>query len=192
MNSTHHLILASNSPRRQELLLQAGYEFEVFVRDFDESFPAEMPASHVAQYLAEQKNKNYRALRPHDLIITADTTVVNDGTVLNKPADKAEAMEMLTMLSDKTHLVISGVCISSPEQTISFSDTTEVTFSKIMKEEMEYYVDTFRPFDKAGAYGIQEWIGMTKVRSLKGSYFNVMGLPVHRVYEVLKEVFQIR
>lgn len=189
MNSTHHLILASNSPRRQQILRDAGFEFEVFTRDFDESFPDDLPALKVAEYLAVKKNQHYRPLKPDALIITADTTVVCGQQVLNKPADKAEAMSMLSVLSDTTHQVVSGVCISSGDHEVAFSDITEVTFDEIAQEEMEYYIDHFQPFDKAGAYGIQEWIGMTKISSITGSYFTVMGLPIHKVYQVLKGDF---
>ncbi|MEQ8470994.1 MAG: Maf family protein [Marinoscillum sp.] len=189
MNSRHHLILASNSPRRQQLLRDAGFEFEVFTQDFDEHFPTNLEALEVAEYLGIQKNKHYRKLKPDALIITADTTVICDHLVLNKPADKAEAIKMLSLLSASIHQVVSGVCISSPEKTISFSDITEVTFDAISKAEMEYYIDQYQPFDKAGAYGIQEWIGMTKISAIKGSYFTVMGLPVHKVYQILNSEF---
>lgn len=191
MNSKHHLILASNSPRRQQLLKDLGFEFEVFTRDFDESFPDDLNALKVAEFLAVKKNKNYRPLKPDSLIITSDTTVVCDGEVLNKPANKAEAVEMLSKLSGKTHQVVSGVCISSPDKEVSFADITQVTFDEISKEEMNYYIDNYQPFDKAGAYGIQEWIGMTKISSITGSFFTVMGLPINRVYQHLKRDFNL-
>ena len=191
MNSTHPLILASNSPRRQQILKDAGFDFDVFTRDFDESFPEDLSALEVAQYLAVQKNKNYRPLKPDSTIITSDTTVICDNLVLNKPANKDEAIQMLSMLSGRTHKVVSGVCISSPEKTMAFSDSTSVTFETISIDEMEFYVENYRPYDKAGAYGIQEWIGMTKISSITGSYFTVMGLPIHRVYEVLLNEFGI-
>lgn len=190
MSFTHPLILASNSPRRQELLKQAGFSFDVFVRDFDESYPEELPAEQVAEFLAVKKNKNYRELLSEQVVITADTTVVLGHLVLNKPADHAEAFSMLKSLSDRTHRVICGVCISSPKKQVAFTEITEVTFGHISDEEINFYIEEYQPFDKAGAYGIQEWIGQTKVVSIKGSYFNVMGLPTHRVYEVLKSEFQ--
>ncbi len=191
MNSIHPLMLASNSPRRQQLLRDAGFEFEVFTQDFNEDFPGDLKATKVAEYLAVQKNRNYRPLKPKHLIITSDTTVICGQEVLNKPADKAEALRMLSMLSNRTHQVVTGVCIASPNQQVRFSDTTEVTFDPISASEMNYYIDQFQPFDKAGAYGIQEWIGMTKISSITGSYFTVMGLPIHLVYQTLKNVFQV-
>lgn len=191
MNSPHHLILASNSPRRQELLKQAGFSFDVFTRAFDEQFPASLPAEEVAEYLARQKNENYRKLLADETVITADTTVVLGDQVINKPGNREEAFRMLRSLSGKSHLVISGVCISTPEKSIAFSDTTEVVFHPISDNEIAYYIDTFKPFDKAGAYGIQEWIGLTKVKELKGSFYNVMGLPVSQVYQLLHEEFNI-
>ncbi|WP_421895591.1 Maf family protein [Marinoscillum sp.] len=190
MNFTHPLILASNSPRRRELLKQAGFTFDVFVRDFDESFPEEMPAEQVAEFLAVKKNKNYRELLDEQVVITADTTVVLGRQVLNKPTDHSEAFRMLKSLSGNTHQVICGVCISSPSKQIAFTEITEVTFGQISDEEINFYIEEYQPFDKAGAYGIQEWIGQAKVVSIKGSYFNVMGLPTHKVYEVLKSEFK--
>jgi len=186
MNSTPHLILASNSPRRQQLLRDCGFEFEVFVRDFDETFPEEMPAHEVAEFLAVEKNKHYRPLKPDAIIITADTTVVLENEVLNKPGDEAHAYEMLSKLSGKTHQVISGVCISSPDHLSSFSDITSVTFRPMSDEDIWYYIKNFKPFDKAGSYGIQEWIGMTQIESINGSYFNVMGLPTLNTSSILK------
>lgn len=191
MNSTPRLILASNSPRRQELLRNAGFRFEVFTRDFEENFPDTLAPAEVAEYLAKQKNENYRKLLGNETVITSDTTVVLDESVLNKPLNRQNAFVMLKSLSAKTHLVISGVCISSPEKVISFSDTTEVTFFPLSDDEINYYIDNYKPFDKAGAYGIQEWIGLTKVKELKGSFYNVMGLPVSEVYRVLKEEFDL-
>lgn len=183
------LILASNSPRRQALLKECGFEFDVFVSDFEESFPDELQAGQVAEFLAIGKNKHYRTLKPEAVILTADTTVIRDAQVLNKPADRREAFEMLRSLSGRTHLVVCGVCISSPDELVAFSERTEVSFDKITPEEINFYIDTFQPFDKAGAYGIQEWIGMAKIREIRGSYYNVMGLPTHLVYKILKSNF---
>lgn len=191
MNSIHNLILASNSPRRKELMLQAGFKFQVVTYDFDESFPNTLSTSDIAKYLAEEKNKFYRSKLENQTIITADTTVIVDETVYNKPIDKNDAVKMIQMLSGKTHEVISGVCISTLEKKISFSATTKVTFSNISKEETEYYIDNYKPFDKAGAYGIQEWIGLTQIKSIEGSYFNVVGLPIHEVYDILSSEFNI-
>lgn len=191
MNSIHHLILASNSPRRQELLKQAGYKFQVVTYEFDEVIPREMEATATAEYLALEKNKFYRSKLENQIIITADTTVVMDGKVFNKPKNTTEAQKMIHSFSGKTHEVISGVCISSLKKTIAFSDSTKVTFDDISKKESAFYIEQFNPMDKAGAYGIQEWIGLCKIQSITGSYFNVVGLPVHRLYQVLKNDFGI-
>lgn len=185
----HKLILASNSPRRQELLRLTGFDFEVFVRDFDEHFPSNIPSHDVAEYLAKEKNRYYRSLLGDQLVITADTTVVLGYEVLNKPINEAQAFEMLSKLSNNTHEVISGVSISALEKEFSFSDITKVHFDKLTDEEIRHYIENYKPFDKAGAYGIQEWIGMTKISSIQGSYYNVMGLPTHKVYQVLKKEF---
>lgn len=189
MNSIPRLILASNSPRRQELLKKAGFQFDVFTRDFDEHFPESMSARDVAKFLAIQKNQKYRELLKQEIIITSDTTVVAGDKVLNKPTDRNEAQEMLKSLSDKSHLVISGVCISSTDKTMAFDEVTEVVFHPLSEQEINYYIDHFKPYDKAGAYGIQEWIGLTKVREIRGSFYNVVGLPVDKVYTVLKTDF---
>ncbi|MFY0598688.1 MAG: septum formation protein Maf [Cyclobacteriaceae bacterium] len=191
MNSIHHLILASNSPRRKELMLQAGYEFQVVTYDFEEVLPENILAQEAAAYLAEEKNKFYRSKLENQTIITSDTTVIYNDEVYNKPTDKADASRMLQTLSGKTHEVISGVCISNLQKNISFSVTTKVVFSEMINEEIDYYIEKFKPFDKAGAYGIQEWIGLTKIESIEGSYFNVVGLPIQEVYEVLRKEFGI-
>jgi septum formation protein len=192
MSSTPLLILASNSPRRQELLKLSGFEFEVFVRDFPEDFPDDMDVYQVAEFLAEQKNKHYRLLRPEALILTADTTVIANQQVINKPKDFNDAVEMLGILSGNTHQVVSGVCISSPDKKISFSETTEVTFAELSKGDIENYINQYKPFDKAGSYGIQESIGLTHIESIKGSFYNVMGLPTHKVYKILANEFGVK
>lgn len=215
------IILASNSPRRKELLAGLDIPFEVkVIQGIDESFPESLPAYDTAQYIAVKKAQAYRPLldsaishqesssdlhetsagiENHELLIlTADTVVIapsseeqNDqegkGIILGKPKDAADASRMLEMLSGKTHHVVTGVCITSLEKQRQFSVVTEVTFKKLSKEEIDYYVEHYKPFDKAGAYGIQEWIGYIGCTSLKGSYFNVMGLPVQRIYEELKK-----
>lgn len=191
MNSIPRLILASNSPRRQELLKNAGFTFDVYTSDLHEDFPDALPAFEVAEYLARQKNSHYRKLLKEGIIITSDTTVVLNGKVLNKPSDRQDAFGMLKSLSAKTHQVISGVCISSPEKTISFREITEVTFHALSEGEISYYIDHYKPYDKAGAYGIQEWVGLTKVEKIKGSFYNVMGLPVSQVYQVLTDDFDV-
>ncbi|MFT6865592.1 MAG: septum formation protein [Cyclobacteriaceae bacterium] len=191
MNSAHHLILASGSPRRKELLQKAGYKFEVVSYDFDEILPEAIQASDAAEYLAKEKNTFYRSKLENQVIITSDTTVVLDNKVYNKPKDAEEALEMIRLFSGKSHEVISGVCISSLQKTISFSSKTVVTFSEINNVEAQFYVDQFKPFDKAGAYGIQEWIGLTKISKVEGSFFNVVGLPIQELYDILKKEFDI-
>ena len=184
----YRIVLASNSPRRHELLAGLGIDFEVKVMpDIDESYPDTINASEVAQFIAEKKAQAYLTMLHDDsLVITADTVVIVDNLILGKPKDEADAAEMLKAISGRSHHVVTGVCITTKDSQRSFSVTTEVTFAPLSPEEIEYYVRKYRPFDKAGAYGIQEWIGYIGVTSLSGSYFNVMGLPVQRIYSELK------
>jgi septum formation protein len=179
------IILASSSPRRQHLLKEAGFEFTVEKPDLDESFPDNLPVQQVAKYLAEKKAEVFRLNIANEIIVTADTVVILGNRILNKPADRAEAIEMLQSLSGKTHLVMTGVCILSKEKEIAFDDTTEVTFARLTETEIEFYIDTHKPFDKAGSYGAQDFIGMIAIEKIVGSYFNVMGLPIHKVYQHL-------
>lgn len=180
------LILSSNSPRRKELLAGLDIPFEVLVMDgIDETYPNTLPTNEIAEFIARKKAEAY-TVDNGEVVITADTIVVLEDKVMGKPADEAEASEMLRMLSGKTHHVITGVCLKGYDKQKSFSVFSEVTFKKLTEEEINYYVSNYKPFDKAGAYGIQEWIGYIGVTSLKGSYFNVMGLPVQRIYEELK------
>lgn len=169
----------------------SGFKFQVFTRDLDESFPEDLPVREVAEFLSRKKNGFYRSFFANEVILTADTTVVLGDIILNKPADVQDAKRMIGLLSGNTHEVVTGVCISSETKTISFSEKTEVTFHPFTSGEIEYYIEIARPFDKAGAYGVQDWLGMVKVKELKGSFYNVMGLPVDRVYEVLKTDFGI-
>jgi septum formation protein len=191
MNSIHHLILASNSPRRQELMKQAGFQFQIVTYDFEEILPRTIPPTEAAEYLAKEKNAFYRSKLENQVIITADTTVVLDNKVFNKPKNVTEAQQMIHAFSGKTHEVISGVCVSNLKKCISFTDITSVTFDDISKKESAYYIEKYNPMDKAGAYGIQEWIGLTKISNISGSYFNVVGLPIHRLYQILKNDFGI-
>lgn len=187
MNFSRPLILASSSPRRQFLMKEAGFEFVIQSPDVDESFPPEMPVENIPTYLAEKKA---RALQPHitnQIIVASDTVVILANRVLNKPADRAEAISMIEALSGKRHLVITGVCLLSSEKVDCFEDRTEVTFKKLTRAEIEYYIDTCKPFDKAGAYGAQDWLGMVGIEKINGSYFTVMGLPMHKVYEHLQQ-----
>lgn len=189
-NSKYHIILASNSPRRRELLAGIDVAFEVRVIDgIDESYPAGLPARDIAEYIARKKAQVYReTLAKDELIITADTVVILNDEVMGKPHDEADARRMLHELSGRTHQVVTGVVLTTSEQQKAFSVVTDVTFKQLIDAEIDYYVSTYRPMDKAGAYGIQEWIGHIGVTALRGSYFNVMGLPVQRIYEALQRM----
>ncbi len=189
MTISRPLILASSSPRRQYLMKEAGFTFTVEKPDVEETFPSEMPVDQVAKYLAAKKAEYFRPDIHDEIIVTADTVVILGNKILNKPQDRADAINMLTMLSGKTHLVVTGVCIVSKEKEESFDDTTEVTFKTLSKQEIEYYVDNYKPFDKAGAYGAQDWIGLVAIEKIVGSYFNVMGLPIHKVHQHLTTNF---
>lgn len=190
MNNSYKIILASNSPRRKELLEGIDIPFEVRVIDgIDESYPDTLPTKDIAEYISKKKAVAYRQTMASDeLVITADTIVVLGSQVMGKPKDTNEACSMLRQLSGKTHQVITGVTLTTMERQVSFSVETDVTFKVLSDEEIEYYVSHYRPFDKAGAYGIQEWIGHIGVTGMSGSYFNVMGLPVQRIYEALKTI----
>lgn len=190
MNNSYKIILASNSPRRKELLEGIDIPFEVRVIDgIDESYPDTLPTKDIAEYISKKKAVAYRQTMASDeLVITADTIVVLGSQVMGKPHNTDEACSMLRQLSGKTHQVITGVTLTTMERQVSFSVETDVTFKVLSDEEIEYYVSHYRPFDKAGAYGIQEWIGHIGVTGMSGSYFNVMGLPVQRIYEALKTI----
>jgi septum formation protein len=185
--SKYHIILASNSPRRRELLAGLGIDFEVKVLpDINESYPHSLPVVDIAQYIAREKAAAYRPLmRANDLIVTADTVVIAGDEVMGKPADAADARRMLRKLSGKVHQVTTGVCLTTLTKQRDFSVTTHVSFKMLTDEEIDFYINRYKPFDKAGAYGIQEWIGYIGVTGLQGSYFNVMGLPVQRIYTEL-------
>lgn len=184
----YELVLASKSPRRSELLSLLGVQFSVIVpADVDESYPADMPAEQVPEYLARIKAQAYldTLYKPRQLVIAADTVVICDGKVLGKPHDADEAREMLLMLAGKTHRVVSGVAVTAGDEIRSFSSATDVTFDHLTELEINDYVTHYAPFDKAGAYGIQEWIGAVAICGIKGSFYNVMGLPVHPLYKLL-------
>ena len=183
----YKIILASNSPRRKELLAGIDVQFEVrVIQDIDESYPADLPTKDIAEYISHKKAAVYQQqMAPDELIITADTIVVLGNEVMGKPHDEADARRMLGELSGRTHQVITGVTLTTIQKQISFSVETDVTFKALSDSEIDYYVSHYEPFDKAGAYGIQEWIGHIGVTGLHGSYFNVMGLPVQRIYEAL-------
>ena len=186
------LILASNSPRRRELLAGLGYPYEVRVLDgIDESYPETLRGSEVAAYISRAKAEAYRKQMADDeVIITADTIVCLDDKVLGKPADEAQAVAMLRSLSGRVHQVYTGVTIVTSTGNSTFVSRTDVTFAALTEEEIQYYVARFHPMDKAGSYGIQEWIGYVGVERIEGSYFNVMGLPVQRLYTELKNILE--
>ena len=186
------IILASNSPRRRELLGGLGYTYEVRILDgIDESYPEALKGSEVAAYISRVKANAYRTTMADDeIIITADTIVCLDDKVLGKPADEVEAMAMLRNLSGRTHQVYTGVTIVAAEASSTFVSRSDVTFAPLKDEEIRHYVTNYRPMDKAGAYGIQEWIGYIGVERIEGSYFNVMGLPVQRLYAELKKYLE--
>lgn len=188
VSDRYHIVLASNSPRRKELLGGLDIPFEVRVLSgIDESYPQNLPTKDIAGYISQKKAAAYQQTMSDDeLIITADTIVILGQKVMGKPKDTDEAVEMLHELSGKTHQVITGVCLTTKERQVAFSVKTDVTFKKLSDKEIRYYVDHYHPLDKAGAYGIQEWIGHIGVTGMNGSYFNVMGLPVQRIYEALK------
>jgi septum formation protein len=183
----YKIILASNSPRRKELLAGIDVQFEVrVIQDIDESYPSDLPTKNIAEYISHKKAAVYQQqMAPDELIITADTIVVLGNEVMGKPHDEADARRMLRELSGRTHQVITGVTLTTIEKQTSFSVETDVTFKQLSDSEIDYYISHYKPFDKAGAYGIQEWIGHIGVTGLQGSYFNVMGLPVQRIYEAL-------
>ncbi|MDR0873286.1 MAG: Maf-like protein [Prevotellaceae bacterium] len=184
----YNIILASNSPRRHELLRGLDIRFEVRTTGgIDESYPADLQGEQIPLHIAEKKADFFQpSLNRNDILITADTVVLIDGAVFGKPQDKADARRMLTQLSGRTHRVITGVCLSRQYSRKAFAATTDVTFAELSDEEIDYYLDLYRPYDKAGAYGVQEWIGYVAVESINGSFYNVMGLPVHKLYKELK------
>lgn len=186
----HRLLLASASPRRRELLRFLGAEVEnAPLIEVDETYPADLPAEQVPEYLSRLKAEPYRAaLRPDEVLVTADTVVINRGKVVGKPHSEEEAVEMLRSLSGHAHRVVTGVTLSTTEGSHSFSEHTDVEFAPLTDDEIRTYVERFRPLDKAGAYGIQEWIGYIGVKGITGDYYNVMGLPLHALYTNLKAI----
>lgn len=185
---SYNIILASKSPRRQELLKGIGVPFSIITKDIDESFSANISPYDVAPYLSVKKAKAFEEneLPENYMVITADTVVVVDDEILGKPKDAEEARQMLRLISGKRHSVITGVSIRTKDKIKTFSAMSKVSFDTLGEEEIDYYVNNFKPFDKAGAYGIQEWIGYIGVSSVEGSYFNVMGLPTQKLYKMLK------
>lgn len=186
----YHIILASNSPRRRELLSGLGLDYEVrTLPGIDESYPDTLQGEEIPVYISSKKASAYLdALKDNELLITADTIVWLNGRVLGKPADEDEARQMLRDLSGKTHQVITGVTLATTTFQKSFASVSQVTFASLTEEEISYYVTHYHPMDKAGSYGVQEWIGFIGVERIEGSYFNVMGLPVQRLYNELKKL----
>ena len=186
----YKVILASGSPRRRELMAGLGVNYEVrILPDVDESYPDTLQGEEIPLYIAKEKADAYiPMMQPDELIITADTIVWLDGKVLGKPRDREDALQMLRTMSGRTHEVFTGVCITTTDWQRSFTAQTEVRFATLSEDEIIYYVDNFKPMDKAGAYGVQEWIGFIGVENISGSYYNIMGIPVQRIYNELKRL----
>ena len=182
------ILLGSNSPRRKELLQSLGFDFEVVSIDCDEVFPENLSVENIAGYLSELKADAYRNLEKNEILLTSDTIVTFEGKVLGKPKNREEAVEMLQHLSGKTHQVYTGISFKTSENIITKTDVAEVEFTEISNDEMDFYIKKYQPFDKAGSYGIQEWLGMAKISRINGSFYTIMGLPTHLVYETLKEL----
>ncbi len=184
----YHIILASKSPRRQELLRGMGVDFEILTKETPENYPADLPLDEVPKFLSLQKSMAFadNELPADFLLITSDTVVICEGEILGKPKDREDAARMLQLLSGKTHHVVTGVTVRSAERTESFAVRSNVTFADLEQDEIDYYIEHCRPFDKAGAYGIQEWIGYVGISGLEGSFYNVMGLPTRKLYQCLK------
>jgi septum formation protein len=185
----YEVILASASPRRKQLLEQMDIEFTIVPKDIHEDFPSDMNPVEVAEYLSRKKADAFSTIEIADrtLLIAADTIVAIQDEILGKPADKQEAAKMLSMLSGKTHLVVTGVTLRTIKHTVTFSSSTQVTFNELQAAEIDYYLEHYQPFDKAGAYGIQEWIGHMAISKIEGSYYNVMGLPTNELHRELEK-----
>lgn len=183
----YKIVLASGSPRRQQFFKDFGLEFEIRLREIEEVYPLNLKADEITDYLAELKGKAFEGdLKENEILITSDTIVWHNNQALGKPKDAADACQMLEKLSNSTHQVITSVSFKTTENVTTLHDYTEVTFSELTNEMIHYYVDNFKPMDKAGSYGIQDWIGLVGVKSISGSYTNVMGLPTHLVYDFFK------
>jgi len=186
--NNHNIILASGSPRRQNFFQELGIPFTIDVRKIIENYPKELKGTEITDYLAQLKASVFKELSETDILITSDTIVWKEGNAMEKPKDAKHAKEMLADLSGKFHEVITSVCFTGTDFQKTVNETTKVWFSDISEEEINYYVDTYQPFDKAGAYGIQEWIGYIGIDKIEGSFFNVMGLPTRLVYKTLLEL----
>ena len=184
----YHFILASKSPRRQQLLQSLGIQFDVQIKEVDEIYPSSLSVSEIPVYLAKLKAVPFLSeLKPNDLLITADTIVSFQNKVLGKPKSKEQAIQMLRQLSGNEHQVITGVCLSSSAKQNVFFSQSNLQFKKLTAQEIDYYISEYKPFDKAGAYGIQEWIGTIGITHIEGSFYNVMGLPIQKLYEEIQK-----
>ncbi|MCD1115486.1 Maf family nucleotide pyrophosphatase [Chryseobacterium turcicum] len=182
------ILLASQSPRRKELLSNLGFDFEVVKIDCEEILPEHIKIEEAAAYLSELKANAFRILQKDEVLLTADTVVTNENTFLGKPKDEMEAKEMIQSLSGKTHQVYTGITIKTLDKTITETDVADVEFEEISNEEIDFYIKNYKPFDKAGSYGIQEWLGMAKIKKINGSFYTIMGLPTHLVYKILRKL----
>jgi septum formation protein len=182
------ILLASQSPRRKELLSSLGFDFEVVKIDCEEILPEHIDIGEAAAYLSELKADEFRKLEADEVLITADTVVAIDNQILGKPKDEEDAKNMLQKLSGRTHQVFTGISIKTLDKTITETDVADVEFDEISDEEIDFYVKNYKPFDKAGSYGIQEWLGMAKIKKMTGSFYTIMGLPTHLVYKILNKI----
>ena len=190
LDKKYELILASKSPRRSQLLSQAGIPFRIQTQEVEENYPDDMPVEQVPVYLAQKKANAARSFlkEDHEIILAADSVVILDGKIYGKPTDRADAHRILSELSGREHQVITGVCLITKHKEVAFGDLTKVKFAALSEAEIAYYVDHYKPFDKAGSYAIQEWIGLCKIEKIDGTYANVMGLPVERVWSTLENI----
>ncbi len=184
----YNVILASDSPRRQQFFKELDLEYSIKTKPIDEVFPAHLKGAEITDYLAKLKASAFTDLKSSDILVTSDTIVWHDGEALNKPKDRKEAYQMIASLSGHTHEVITSVSFTMSDRQMTINDTTKVTFKELSDEEINFYIDNFQPYDKAGGYGIQEWFGYIAVTKIEGSYFNVMGMPLDKVYKKLMEI----
>ncbi len=188
LKTSKKLILASSSPRRKQILEALNIPFSIIQIEFEESYPQGLPPEEVPVFISKLKAKQLPKIETNEIYITSDTVVILDGKVIEKPKDKTDATTMLKALSGKTHQVMTGVCLITRDQQISFKETTEVTFHSLSEQEIAYYIDNYSPLDKAGAYGIQEWIGLIGIKEIKGNYDNVVGLPASTLFQTMKQL----
>ncbi|TVZ51540.1 Maf-like protein [Dokdonia sp. Hel_I_53] len=184
----HNVILASGSPRRQQFFKELELDYTIDTKPIDEVFPPHLKGTQITDHLSQLKASAFTALKPNDILVTSDTIVWFNNKALNKPKDRKEAFQMISDLSGNTHEVITSVSFTMLDKQVTINDTTRVTFKELTKDEIAYYIDNFEPYDKAGGYGIQEWFGYIAVTRIEGSYFNVMGMPLDKVYKTLMEI----